>query len=791
MYSTKTVEIMKKSLVPALLMMMAACSPVDRSINSSSLRAPAYPLVTIDPYQSIWSAADALTQRATTHWTGVDMPLNGTVTVDGQCYRWMGNTSVYLEALAPISDSARGWSGRYSLQPQRGLEWTGLGFDDSSWLEGEAMFGDRLEARTRWAGGEIAIRRRFTLCDLDPKSKYVIRYNTKNHAWIYLNGTLVLETGDGSYSNREIELSEELGSLLREGENVVAVRCTCPMGNRSKADVGVYRVAEEDFEIESRAARQLSAQVQATQTHYSFECGPVRLDVSFRAPVYDLRDLERISRPVNTISYRTHWLDGKRHDVKVEVSAGAACALHERGSQEFVHERFRRGNLEYESFASKAQDTLGRKGDAVRIDWGTFYLATSTRNDSREGHFHVGYDDGVSVRYFEHDLLPYWNRTGQKSIFDMFDEAERDYRKDMEGCYRFDRELMQRAQSVGGRRYAELAALSYRQCIAAHKLVELPNGDIALFSKENDSNGSIGTVDVTYPSSPLMLCFNPRLSEALMNHIFDYSESGRWTKPFPAHDVGTYPHATGQTYPYDMPVEEAGNMIIQTAATCLRSGDWSYARAHWETLGVWSEYLLGHGLDPENQICTDDFAGHFAHNANLSVKAIVALGSYALMARALGETEIWGKYDSVAREWAREWEKMACEEDHTRLTFDNAEGWSLKYNLVWDRVLGLGFFSGEMIEREVKWYMRMANRYGVPLDSRADYTKSDWIVWSAALACDRADFEQIIAPLWDFCNETPDRVPMSDWYFTSSGTYRAFKARSVVGGFFMPMLLQD
>lgn len=85
-----------------------------------------------------------------------------------------------------------------------------------------------------------------------------------------------------------------------------------------------------------------------------------------------------------------------------------------------------------------------------------------------------------------------------------------------------------------------------------------------------------------------------------------------------------------------------------------------------------------------------------------------------------------------------------------------------------------------MIDEKIMW--------GLPLDSRSTYTKSDWIIWTAAMAKSAEDFNALVDPLWKFYNETVDRVPMSDWFYTDKPQYCHFIARSVVGGYFMPLL---
>src|SRR5699024_892160 len=257
--------------------------------------------------------------------------------------------------------------------------------------------------------------------------------------------------------------------------------------------------------------------------------------------------------------------------------------------------------------------------------------------DYATGYVMLAYDDVYSIQYFGDNLRPYWNREGNKSVVGEILAAMNDYSSVMDKCVQFDKQLMKAALAAGGEKYAALAALAYSQAVSAHELVVAPNNDLLWLSKENFSNGSIGTVDISYPSSPLFLYYNPDLVKGLMNHIFYYSESGKWKKPFAAHDVGTYPLANGQTYGGDMPIEETGNMLIMNAALAAVEKNADYARKHWKTLTGWTNYLVKKGLDPENQLCTDDFAGHFAHNVNLSVKAIMGIASYGYLADMLGK----------------------------------------------------------------------------------------------------------------------------------------------------------
>ena len=252
--------------------------------------------------------------------------------------------------------------------------------------------------------------------------------------------------------------------------------------------------------------------------------------------------------------------------------------------------------------------------------------------------------------------------------------------------------------------------------------------------------------------------------------------------------MGPYPLAKGKPWGGDRPVEDSGKMLFLAKALAVKEGIARYAEQHWEVLTTWADYLLEKGLDPENQLCTDDFAGHFAHNTNLSIKAILGIAGYGRMAEMLGKKEIAQKYTQAAREMAQKWVEMANDGDHFRLTFDKPGTWSQKYNLVWDKILGLDIFPKEVAQKEIAYSLTMQNPYGLPLDNRRTYTKSDWIIWTATLAEDDAAFQSLIAPVHRYVTETPTRVPMSDWYETTNAKQVGFQARSVVGAYFIKLL---
>jgi len=400
----------------------------------------------------------------------------------------------------------------------------------------------------------------------------------------------------------------------------------------------------------------------------------------------------------------------------------------------------------------------------------------------------LAYDDLYSIEYMKSKLRPYWKRFGWKGT-DLLAQSAKDYESLKKRCAEFDEELMADCRRAGGENYAKLCALAYRQCFAASKFVADANGKPISFCKENHSNGCIGTSDVFYPMAPQFLLFGPTLAKSFIVPFMNYAASDRWKFPFAPHDLGTYPKANGQVYGdgergvnNQMPVEESGNLLCLFGAVAQMEGNADFAGLYWKQLEQWAQYLKEKGFDPENQLCTDDFAGHLAHNVNLSAKAICGLGAFAKLCEMRGDKAKADEYFKLAREFAAKWVKEADDGDHFRLAFDRPGSWSQKYNLVWDRILGLNVFPPEVAQKEVVHYKKVMQRFGVPLDSRTKLTKTDWSFWSATLAENQSDFEALISPIYDYLNQTTARSPFVDSYITDDVHSDGMHARPVIGG---------
>ncbi len=606
--------------------------------------------------------------------------------------------------------------------------------------------------------------------------------------------------------------------------------------------------------------KQISCEVRPMTSIYTFENDVCTLEVKFTSPLL-LNDLEILSRPISYITYKITPKDKKEHNFDVQFGFSSEFCVNQLNQTVTVNVT----PLSV-YFSSGDELMLKRSADDQRIEWGELHVIApdytqeckpirvyqndleveygsklfpinclnsqgprrecqgpavinpfevntvypyyptiiigkkfTLKGKTFESHFGVGYNDFKSIQYFGENIDAYYKKNGD-DFYTVMGKSIDEYDEIMAKVNAFEEDLIKRASKIS-KKYADIVSLAYRQVIAGHKLT-YHNGEIQFSSKENYSNGCIATVDVTYPSIPLFLIYEPRLVEGMLNPIFKMIDEGLWHYDFAPHDVGQYPIANGQVYGYilrtrrkrpdpynsQMPVEECGNMILCVAALCFAEKDTTYFEKHEAILRKWADYLVKVGYNPDNQLCTDDFAGHLAHNVNLSAKAICALGAIAKLYKEVGNEKLFEKYDKIARDYAKQLEENARDKNGYRLAFDMEGTWSLKYNMVWDKLFGMNLFPEKLYEKELECYKKNVEEYGIRLDNRSETTKTDWQMWSTMLFDDKEYTNMVVNAMWKFLCETPERVPFTDMPFVSKPFMRSFIARTVQGGLYINML---
>lgn len=826
---------MKKLLTLLLsltsVMTFAQSSDLFSPVKSNTLRMPSVPIIANDPYFCVWSPYDKLYEGSTEYFSSDPKPITGVLRVDGENYRFMG---VNLTTIAPLA-TEENWTAQY-LKTQPTGTWMANDYDDSSWNTGKGAFGGGDGAYgnigTEWSGGnvDIYVRRKVNLDDVNPNGEYYIIYKHDDVFELYLNGEQIASHGN-EWNATGITIAIP-ASKLKKGENIISAHCHNTTGG-AYLDFGL-------FENKMKTAVQNSVDVLATQTYYNFTCGPVNLDLVFTSPML-INDLEKMSFPASFVSYQVKSNDGQEHDVQFYLETSAQLAING-SSQNTVTTRTQALNYAFAKGGNTTQNYLNTTGDRP-INWGYVYLFSET-NDTKNitigdhstvvntfmntgnieptqsimtknggtypamSYIHklgtvgtspvssyvmMAYDDVYSIEYMGSRRKAYWTTLSSRTTFtSKMIKTYQDYTNIMDSCRVLDNKIYDDGYKSGGAKYAELLSGTYRQTMAAHKLVTDADGNLLWMSRENNSGGFINTVDITYPSAPLFLVYNPELVRGMLTPQFDYAATGKWTKGFAAHDLGPYPNANGQTYGGDMPVEESANMIILAAMLQKITGNTDYTNKYLNLLTIWTDYLVANGKDPENQLCTDDFMGHSSRNINLAMKAIMGVLSYAEIAKMIGKQDVADSYVAKAKIMISYWKGMGMTYSvpkHSKLNFGGeVTSWSEKYNMVWDKMLGWNYFENERIA-DMQFYQTKMLKYGMPLDSRGEYNKNDWHIWVASMTQTDEEFQTYMTPMWNYVNETTTRVPLSDYNDANTGERRGYMARPVVAGYWMKVLM--
>ncbi|KAN0093261.1 protein of unknown function (DUF1793) domain containing protein [Tylopilus felleus] len=438
---------------------------------------------------------------------------------------------------------------------------------------------------------------------------------------------------------------------------------------------------------------------------------------------------------------------------------------------------------------------------AIKDDWPVFAFAHDLGTISGTSEtvvFTVGHVRDPAVEYiiaggaYQARSIYAWSAypSGVEQMIEAFIE---DYPDALLRAQVFDQKVERDASAISSN-YAGVVQLSIRQAFGAMELTISKNADgswntsdVLMFLKEISSDGNVNTVDVIMPAWPVLLYTNPVLGKYLLLGLFEYQATGQWPRTYAVHDLGsTYPKAIGHNdgNAEDMPLEECGNMLIMTLSYTQKTKDTSIITSYTNLLNQWTGYLIAEALIPADQISTDDFAGALANQTNLAIKGVIGIQAMAEISGMLGDMVNQKNYSSIAARYVPLILNFATAKNgqHLDLSYGNDSSWGLSYNLYADKLLGTNVFPQSVYDMQTKWYAAIVNTYGVPLDTRHTYSKSDWQMWTAAFMTNTTTRDMFINSVYKYAADGANNVPLSDWYDTLSGVSDGFKARPVVGG---------
>ena len=396
---------MKKALQTALILCAAstltgvAQTPdLFNPYKTTDLRLPSVPLITSDPYFSIWSPFDRLTDGSPRHWTDEEKPLEGIVRVDGKNYRFMGVKNTVFETVVPMADECAWEAAMTRETPAKG--WEKPGFDDSKWKRAKAAFGspNLSNVRTPWdqQHSDLYVRRTVDLTPEDIAGDLFMVYSHDDVFTLFVNGAIVAKTPETWKEGVKLQFTDDMKKLLRPGKNVIAAHCHNTTGG-AYTDFGIYRNTSVD-DGTTMTASQKSVTVMPTSTYYTFEAGPVELDVVFTAPAL-IDNYDLLSSPVNYISYQVRSTDGREHDVQLLLTASPQIAQN-KTSQPTRSTVENHGGVKYLKTGTIEQPILAKTGDHICIDWGYLYLPAIN------GQVSLNSDEAIKTAFLKTGKLP-------------------------------------------------------------------------------------------------------------------------------------------------------------------------------------------------------------------------------------------------------------------------------------------------------------------------------------------------------------------------------------------------
>lgn len=598
------------------------------------------------------------------------------------------------------------------------------------------------------------------------------------------------------------------------------------------------------------SVNQTSYEYTSTKSIFTMNVGDkVEMNITFLSPITP-NDLKRQSLVFSYVDVDIESLDGQAHDVQLYADISAEWVSGDRTTTATWDYGVTDNDVAYHKVSRQTQLAFSEVSD--QGEWGEWYWATDkskgmtyqsggavdvrgafsangTLGDSQDTDYR-GISTNWPVFAFAHDLgsvkssagvlysiglaqtdaIQYEGNSSGTTILpslwtsyfstglDALDFFHHDYATSSSLSSDLDSQIAKDSIAAAGQNYLAITSLTVRQAFGATQLCGTPDNTY-LFMKEISSDGNVNTVDVIFPAHPIFLYTNPELLDLLLKPLFEIQESGNYPNSYAMHDVGShYPNATGHPDGNDeaMPLEECGNMVIMTLAYAQKASKTDYLSQHYTMLNQWTAYLVEDAIYPANQISTDDFAGSLANQTNLALKGIIGIEAMAVISNATDHSDSAANYTAIAHNYIDRWQVLGVAQDasppHTTLAYGSNDTHGLLYNLYADRELNLNLVPQSVYDMQSTFYPTVQMKYGVPLDTRHNYTKSDWEMFTAAIASSDTR-DMFIQDLAEWISATPTNRAMTDLYDTTSGDYPSitFIARPVMGGAFALLLLNQ
>ncbi|KAH6604549.1 glutaminase a [Trichoderma cornu-damae] len=571
---------------------------------------------------------------------------------------------------------------------------------------------------------------------------------------------------------------------------------------------------------------QQSLKYTSTRTTFTMNvAGKVQLVAEFFSPVFP-DDLRRQSIPFSYLSVSVASLDGRSHQVQIYTDVSGEWASGD-NSQIIRWEHLAAGGVRSHKFYRQNQEVFNEAND--QASWGNWYWSTG---DVSGVTYQIGQDTVVRGQFLSSGTLTGAIDTSYRAVRDRWpvfafardlgsvgtsgsastlftigvaqDDAilfqgqggspqeipslwtnyfnEQDLVPFFYGDFAYasqyatslDNRVASDSIAAGGKDYLTITSLAVRQAFGALQYTGTED-NVRVFLKEISSNSDIQTVDVIFPTWPIMLYLDPNLIKYTLSPLIENQESGHYPNKYAIHDLGRFPQALGYPQGNDeaMPLEECGNMIIMMLSYAQKTGDVDYLRQHWTLMAQWAEYLIEDAKIPANQL----------NQTNLAIKGIIALEAMSRIAQLTDHSALSANYSSIAHDYFDFWSlhgiNRAAVPNHSVLQYDAAASY------------GLDFIPQSVYDMQSDFYQTKANKYGVVLDTRGTLTKTDWEMFAAAVAKPdtKAMFISLIAK---WINETSTWRAFTDLYDTNTGGYpgNQFTARPVVGGVFSLLALK-